>query len=110
MYVFGLRVCASTFFLSTFFFFFFQAAVVDQVFYEQCFCVLFIDPQITLFNNLFMKNGLHSTIYTFKNYFTTVFSVSVFNFSKNKLNPNGPYIFTYKELQLFVLNDLFEIY
>ena len=31
----------------------------------------------------------HDIIHTFKNYFTTVFSVSVFNFSKNKLNPNG---------------------
>ena len=32
-----------------------------------------------------IKNGFHDTIYTFKNYFTTVFSV----FSNNKLNPNG---------------------
>ena len=36
-----------------------------------------------------LKNGSHSTIYTFKNYFATIFSVSVFSFSKNKLNPNG---------------------
>ena len=57
-------------------FFLFQAVVVDQVFREQCFCALFTDPQITLFNNFFIKNGSHSTIYTFKNYFTTVFSVS----------------------------------
>ena len=49
-------------------------------------------PQITLFRNFFTKNGSYSTIYTFKNYFVTVFSVSVFNFSKNKLNPNRPYI------------------
>ena len=32
--------------------------------------------------------GSHDTIHTFKNYFVTVFSV--FNFSKNKFNPNGP--------------------
>ena len=78
--------CVSFFF----FFFFFQAAVVDQIFHEQCSDVLFIDPQITLFNNFFIKNGFHSTIYTFKNYFATVFSVSIFSFSKNKLNPNRP--------------------
>ena len=40
----------------------------------------------------FIKNGSHSTIHTFKNYFATVFSVSIFNFSKNKLNPNGPLV------------------
>ena len=33
-----------------------------------------------------------SDLYTFKNYFATVFSVSVFNFSKNKLNPNTPIV------------------
>ena len=38
----------------------------------------------------FIKNGSHNTIYTFKNYFATVFSVSVFSFSKNKLNPKTP--------------------
>ena len=38
----------------------------------------------------FIKNGSHNTIYTFKNYFATVFSISVFSFSKNKLNPNTP--------------------
>ena len=87
--VFGLRVCASTFTISAFsFFFFFQAAIVDQIFHEQCLDALFMDPQITLFNNFFIKNGSHNTIYTFKNYFTTVFSVSVFSFSKNKFNSN----------------------
>ena len=34
------------------------------------------------------KNKSHGTIHTFKNYFATVFSV--FSFSNNKLNPNGP--------------------
>ena len=38
-----------------------------------------------------IKNESYGTIYTFKNYFTTVFSV--FNFNNNKLNPNGPYFF-----------------
>ena len=32
-----------------------------------------MDPQISLFSNFFIKNGSHGTIYTFKNYFTTVF-------------------------------------
>ena len=31
-------------------------------------------------------------IYIFKNYFTTVFSISVFRFNKNKLNSNGLYM------------------
>ena len=37
-----------------------------------------------------IKNGSHSTIHTFKNYFATV--LSVFSFSNNKFNPNGPII------------------
>ena len=37
-----------------------------------------------------IKNEFHSTIHTFKNYFTIVFSV--FNFSNNKFNPNDPYL------------------
>ena len=48
---------------------------------------LFMGPTTTLFRKK-IKNGSHSTIHTFKNYFATVFSV--FNFSNNKLNPNGP--------------------
>ena len=47
-------------------------------------------PQIPLFSHFFIKNGSYGTIHTFKNYLATVFSVSVFNFSKNKLNPNEP--------------------
>ena len=34
------------------------------------------------FINFFIKNGSHSTIHTFKNYFATVFSVFNFQFSK----------------------------
>ena len=73
-----------------FFFFLVQPTIVDFVNYEQCICALFTVPQIILFINFFIKNGSHSTIYTFKNYFATVFLVSVFSFSKNKLNPNTP--------------------
>ena len=49
---------------------------------------LFMDPQILLFSNFFIKNGFHGTIYTFKNYFTTVFSVFSFQFQQNKLCPD----------------------
>ena len=50
-----------------------------------------MDTQIILFTNFFIKNKSHDTIHTFKNYFTTVFSVTVFNFNKNKFNPNESY-------------------
>ena len=84
-------VCTSTFSSPRFpLLFFFQPAIVDFVNCEQCIYVLFMVPQITLFSNFFIKNGSHNTIYTFKNYFATVFSVLVFSFSKNKLNPNTP--------------------
>ena len=42
---------------------------------------LFMDPQISLFNNFFIKNWSHGTIHTFKNYFTTVFFSFSFQFS-----------------------------
>ena len=109
MWPFGLHVYVffSTF---SFFFFFFQPAIVDFVNCEQCIYVLFTVPQITLFSNFFIKNGSHNTIYTFKNYFATVFSVSVFSFSKNKLNPNTPLVLSIvlsaKKFQ-FQLNELF---
>ena len=38
-----------------------------------------------------IKNGSHDTIHVFKNYFATV--PSVFSFSNNKPNPNGPYMY-----------------
>ena len=74
-----------------------QLWTVDFVNCEQCILALFMVPQITLFSNFFIKNGSHSTIYTFKNHFAIVFSVSVFSFSKNKFNPN-----TLLEMILFV--------
>ena len=33
--------------------------------------------QIPLFSQFFIKNGSHSTIHTFKNYFPTIYSISV---------------------------------
>ena len=68
-------------------FYFFSAAVFDQVFCEQYIHALFIDP--TNYSNFFIKNRSHRTIYLFKNYFATVFYISVFSFSTNKLYPNG---------------------
>ena len=46
-----------------------------------------------------IKNGSHNTIYTFKYYFATVFSVFSFQFSvfsNNKFNPNTPITFPEK--------------
>ena len=43
---------------------------------------------ITTLLKKYIKNGTHSIIHTFKNYFVTVFSV--FSFNKNKLYPNRP--------------------
>ena len=82
-------ICVFLFFF--FFLFFFCSARMSTMnsASEHCSRV----PQITPFGNFFIKNGSHGTIYTFKNYFTTVFSVSVFSFSKNKLYPNGPLIY-----------------
>ena len=60
-------------------FFFFLAVNVDFL-REQCTCALFTDPQKSLFNNFFIKNGSHNIIHIFKNYFVTMFSV--FSFSK----------------------------
>ena len=60
--------------VSAFFFFFFLSAVMADFFNnEQYICALFMDLQISFFINFFIKNRSHDTIYTFKNYFTTVF-------------------------------------
>ena len=57
-------------------------------------------PQIPLFSHFFIKNGSYGTIHTFKNDFATMFSVLVFSFSKNKLNPNTPDM--YKDSFFFI--------
>ena len=41
---------------------------------------LFMDPQISLFSNFFIKNRFHGIIYTFKNYFATVLFSFQFQF------------------------------
>ena len=54
--------------------------MVDPFFCEQYTCILFTDPTNSIFINFFIKNRSHGTIYIFKNYLVTVFSV--FSFSK----------------------------
>ena len=54
---------------------------------------------------IYIKNRSHGTIHTFKNYFATVFSI--FNFSKNKLYPNGPLVYQSKR---FLFNHLSLLY
>ena len=46
------------------------------------------DPQASFFNKIFIKNGSHGTIHTFKNYFATMFSI--FSFQQSKRYPNEP--------------------
>ena len=55
--------------------------------------VLFMYCSNTVYALKNIKNGSHGTFHTFKNYFATVFQFSVFSFSNNKLNPNGPQVF-----------------
>ena len=62
--------------------------MVDPFSYKQCTCTLLMDPQTLFFNNFFIKNVSHNTIYTFKNYFVIVFSVFSFLFQKNKFYSN----------------------
>ena len=64
---------------------------------------LFMGPTNLTFQQFFIKNGSHSIIYTFKNYFVTVFSV--FSFSDNKFNPNEPIVSKHKDgFSLFSLS------
>ena len=90
-----------------FFFFFCSAAIVDFVNGEQCIRTLFTVLQIILFNNFFIKNRSHSTIYTFKNYFTIMFLVLVFSFNKNKFNPNTSGIYVCMKSQ-FLLPTVYD--
>ena len=60
-----------------FFFFFVQPTIVDKSIVNSAHVHYSRVSQITLFSNFFIKNRSHSTIYTFKNYFATVFSISV---------------------------------
>ena len=83
---FGLRVRVFQFTFSTFFF---LPAFVDfgkQYLLLWTLYILFTHYAYTVYILKNIKNGSHDTIYTFKNYFATVFSV----FNNNKFNPNTP--------------------
>ena len=62
-------------------------------FSEQYIRALFMNPQISFFINFFIKNGFHGTIYTFKNYFTTIILTINFQFQQNKSYPNRAFEF-----------------
>ena len=116
------------FFSFLFFFFFFQAAFQwDLSNYGYCSCTVNEQqPQLfdyssvnsalmycsrvlqtSIFSHLFIKNESHGTIYTFKNYFTTVFSV--FSFSKiNYIQMDLIYLYFFKETYLLLLVSQFQ--
>ena len=61
-------------------------------------------PQITLFSNFFIKNGSHDIIYTFKNYFVTMFLI--FNFIKIRSIQTDPTWLLLKERRLHHTHSL----
>ena len=65
--------------VSAFFLFLLSTAKVDLFNHEQCIRALFMDSQILLFINFFIKNESHGTIHIFKNYFATVFFIFQFS-------------------------------
>ena len=90
--------CCSTHFrgqISLFMLLFINSSHIYLTFY--LLFITLVDPvyclrnsQTSLFSNFFIKNRSHNAIHTFKNYFTIVFSI----FSKNKLYPNGPILWS----------------
>ena len=78
---------------SAFFFFFFFFLKRSTFMWLYAFLVGTVhcsrDSQFFFFDKTFIKNRSHDTIYTFKNYFVTIFSV--FNFQQNMQYPNTPY-------------------
>ena len=74
---------------SAFSFFFFKPAFVD-IFTVNSAPIHCSQTYKLHFSTTFsIKNGSYGIIHTFKNYFVIMFSVSVFRFSTNKLNPNS---------------------
>ena len=74
-----------------FFFFFFRVWTVTSHGFtvHHCLCTIhYCSCTVYVLKNI--KNGSHDTIHAFKNYFATV--LSVFSFSNNKLNLNGPIV------------------
>ena len=106
--------CASTFWVSCFHFFFFNVYehqlhhsytwihyAGDKVHSSQ-------DLQPLYSKKIYIKNGSHGTIQTFKKYFVTVFSI--FSFLQNKLYPKGPYTFWKSNhwLQVFYILNTYD--
>ena len=90
----------STFFASRFLFFFLPTFVDfgRQILLFITVYALFTHCVYTVHVLKNIKNESHDTIYTFKYYFATVFSVFSFQFSifsNNKFNPNTPYVWEY---------------
>ena len=83
---FGLRVRVFQFTFSTFFFWSTFVDFRKQYLLLWTLYILFTHYAYTVYILKNIKNGSHDTIYTFKNYFATVFSV----FNSNKFNPNTP--------------------
>ena len=81
-----------------FFFFFFKFKPLMLTFRDKIYCLwtvhalfMYWTYTIHVFKNI--KKWSHGTIHIFKNYFATVFSV--FSFSKNNFNPNGPLVWVW---------------
>ena len=70
------------------FFFFFSSSCWSSQQWTVHPCTVYRSLQTSLFSKIFIKNGFYSTIHTFKNDFTTVFSVFNFQFQQNKFYPN----------------------
>ena len=68
-----LRFVKITFY--SFFFFFFQLQYLTKLTVNSARMHCSWVSQIPLFSNFFVKNEFHGTIYIFKNYFATVFSI-----------------------------------
>ena len=89
MWPFAYRIHVFIFTFSAFFFFCPHLLTLGDIFYcceQYIHCTLFTHRAYTVHVLKNIKNGSHDTIYTFKNYFATLFSV----FSNNKFNPNTP--------------------
>ena len=102
-----IRICGSMFAFLSFFFFFFPAVCFDFLAVNSVPVHYLRVSQTSLFSNSFIKNGFHSIIHMFKNYFTTVFLV--FSFSKISYIQTDFSYWTSKSLRIFasVSNILF---
>ena len=59
----------------SFFFFFLELCFYGFMSHQWVPCTIHETHKPLFFNNFFIKNGSNGTIYKFKNYFTTIFSI-----------------------------------